>query len=388
MEKLRAKLVAYSSTDMQLFSKAKQKLTKLLHKDKVEFVDKDPDILVFLTGGSEAIALQSVREYGFYLLIASADDNSWAAATEVKAWMNQNNISSILLDKDNPKSAETVDAFHMAKHAVGRLRGQKFGMVGKPSEWLVNSTINPFIIETKLGVEQVNIGRESIDINGQKSIAPDFISTFNHADTAAVIQSGKVYEALSKLIKNLGLNAITVECFSMIESCNATACLALAKLSADGIPAGCEGDITAITGMMLLKELTGMVPWMTNVAHVSREKVLLTHCTVPTNLLKDFSLDTHFETGKGLAIDGEIDAHEVTLFRFNNTLTKAFVGTGRLVTEPKKKSVCRTQVVLEIGEKVSDYFLNNPLGNHHLVIPGNYTTALRLALNVLKINVV
>ena len=89
-----------------------------------------------------------------------------------------------------------------------------------------------------------------------------------------------------------------------------------------------------------------------------------------------------------MAIDGEMDAHEVTLFRFNNTLTKAFVGTGRLVTEPKKKSVCRTQVVLEIGEKVSDYFLNNPLGNHHLVIPGNHTTALRMALNVLKINVV
>ena len=44
-----SKHMAYSSTDMQLFSKAKQKSTKLLHKDKVEFVDKN--ILVFLTGG-------------------------------------------------------------------------------------------------------------------------------------------------------------------------------------------------------------------------------------------------------------------------------------------------------------------------------------------------
>ncbi len=388
MEKLRAKLLAFSSADIQLFSKAKQKLTKLFHKDRVEFVDKDSDILVFLTGGSERNALQSVQEHGFYLLIASAEDNSWAAATEVKAWMNQNNISSILLDKDNPKSVEIVDAFYMAKNAIKSLHGQKFGMIGEPSEWLVNSKIDPFIIKTKLGIEQVNIPWSNVDIAGHKSIAPDFISFFKDAENSEVILSGKVYEALSKQIRNYNLQAVTVECFSLISQCNTTACLALSKLSMDGIPAGCEGDICSMVGMLLVKELVGIVPWMVNIAHASQQKIRIAHCTAPANLLKGFTLDTHFETGKGLAIDGKLKADTVTLFRVNNTLTKAFISSARVVDAPKQKSACRTQVVLDIDPKDGDYFLNHPLGNHHLVIPGNHSTELELAMRILRMELV
>ena len=60
--------------------------------------------------------------------------------------MNQNNISSILLDKDNQSRLRRL-VLSTWQHA-GRY-GQKFGMVGAIG-MVGELTINPFIIETKL----------------------------------------------------------------------------------------------------------------------------------------------------------------------------------------------------------------------------------------------
>ena len=268
MEKLKVKLLAFPAADLQFYSKAKKKLQKLFHQDRVEFVNKEPEILVFLTGGSERVALQSVQEYGFYLLLASDSDNSWAAATEVKAWMNQNNISSLLVDHTKPEALELIENLFKVKNGIKKLKGQRFGLIGDTSDWLVNSSIDPFVIKTKLGVDQVHIPWSKVDVEGQQSVGADFMSFFKTADAKELKQSGKVFEALSSTIRTFDLQAITVECFPLIGACNSTACLGLSKLSMDGIPAGCEGDITSILGMMLSKEVFGIIPWIVNVAHV------------------------------------------------------------------------------------------------------------------------
>lgn len=388
MEKLRAKLLAFPAADHNLYSKSKKKLQKIFHQERVEFVDKEPEILVFLTGGSEKIALQSVHEFGFYLLLASSQDNSWAAATEVKAWMNQNNISSLLVDHTHPQAIALVNNLHRVKNGIRKLKGQKFALVGETSEWLVNSSIDPFVIKTKLGVDQIDIPWSQVDVMGQKEVAPDFMSFFKGKDQSALKDSGKVYEALSKVIRDNDLQAITVECFSLIGSCNSTACLALSKLSMDGLPAGCEGDTCSLLGMMLTKELFGIVPWIVNTAHVADNKLTFAHCTVPANLLKDFELDTHFETGKGLAIKGVLKAEDVTIIRLDHTLTRMFVGKGKVLDLPNKKGLCRTQVVLDVSEDTIRYFLNNPLGNHHLIVPGDYVVGFELAARMLRMELV
>ncbi|PKP36240.1 MAG: hypothetical protein CVT98_08540 [Bacteroidetes bacterium HGW-Bacteroidetes-15] len=384
MEKLRAKLLAFPAADLELFSKAKKNLQKIFHQDKVEFVDKEPEILVFLTGGSERVALQSVQEFGFYLLLASSSDNSWAAATEVKAWMNQNNITSLLVDHTKPQAIELVNNFYRVKNGIKKLKGQRFALVGETSDWLVNSSVDPFVIKTKLGVDQVDIPWSQVDVKGQLEVASDFMSFFKGREQHRLTDSGRVYEALSKAIRENDLQAVTVECFSLIGSCNATACLALSKLSMDGLPAGCEGDTCSLLGMMLTKELFGIVPWIANTAHVTDSRITFAHCTIPANLLKDFELDTHFETGKGLAIKGKLKADEVTILRLDHTLSKMFVGKGKVLEVPNKKGFCRTQLVLEVDQETSHYFINNPLGNHHLIVPGDFVVGLKLAAQMLK----
>ena len=208
MEKLKVKLLAFPAADLQFYSKAKKKLQKLFHQDRVEFVNKEPEILVFLTGGSERVALQSVQEYGFYLLLASDSDNSWAAATEVKAWMNQNNISSLLVDHTKPEALELIENLFKVKNGIKKLKGQRFGLIGDTSDWLVNSSIDPFVIKTKLGVDQVHIPWSKVDVEGQQSVGADFMSFFKTADAKELKQSGKVFEALSSTIRTFDLQEI------------------------------------------------------------------------------------------------------------------------------------------------------------------------------------
>lgn len=384
MDKLRAKLLAFPAADINTFSKGKKRLQKVFHRDRVEYVDKDPEILVFLTGGSERVALQSVRENGFYLLLATGTDNSWAAATEVKAWMNQNRISSLLVDFTSFKAIEMVEYLHAIKSGLNRLKGQRFGLIGEASDWLVNSNIDPFIIKTKLGVEQIDIPWSKVNVDDVREVAPEYMAFFKHSDTKSLRETGRVYEAISKVVQDFALNAVTVECFSLVTSRKTTACLGLSKLSMDGIPAGCEGDTCSMLGMMLVKEMFGIVPWIANVTHVNSNRVLFSHCTIPANLLVDFELNTHFESGKGLAIKGNLKADEVTILRLDHTLSKLFVGTGKVLDEPYQKMGCRTQLAVAVPPNVIDYFTNAPLGNHHLIVPGNLSLGLDIAARILR----
>lgn len=388
MDKLRAKLIAYSNAELQVYSKAKKSLLNLFHQERVEFVDKNPDILVFLTGGSERQAIQSVQQDGFYLLLATPNENSWAAATEVKSWMNSRGISSILVNQSEARAQVLVEALYRVKSGLKSLRGKRFGLIGEPSEWLVNSVIDPAIIKSKLGVEQVDIPWSELNVMEEKAVASDFLSFFNAGNAKGIETAGKVYETLAKSVASKQLNAVSVECFSLVGACNTTACLALSKLSMDGIPAGCEGDTCSMVGMMLCKEICGVVPWMANIAEVSGNRVLLAHCTIPGNLTTDFRLDTHFETNKGLAINAVVRGDEFTIFRIDSSLNRVFIGFGEAIDQPYSTHACRTQLTLTLSHEQISYFINNPLGNHHLVIPGNHVETLRLAAEVLKLECV
>jgi L-fucose isomerase-like protein len=325
-----------------------------------------------------------VREDGFYILLAASIDNSWAAATEVKAWMNQKNISSVLIDFTSTKAVDYISTLFEVKNGLERLKGQRFGLIGETSDWLVNSNVDPFVIKTKLGIDQIDIPWSTIDLMSDSGVAPEFTAFFKGGDPEALAAAGQVYEALSKQVLAYDLNAMTVECFSLVKSHKTTACLALSKLSMDGIPAGCEGDTCSLLGMMLSKELFGIVPWIANVTKVEDTHVLFSHCTIPANLLKTFEIDTHFETGKGLAIKGKLKAQEVTILRIDHTLSKLFVGLGRVFDYPHQKTACRTQLGVVVSSEIADYFVNSPLGNHHLIIPGNFLLGLDLAAKMLR----
>jgi len=392
MEKLRVKLLAFANADEGVYTKGKKRFLKVLNKDQVEFVDEHPDVLLFLTGGSERAAVSLVEEYKFYLMLACTDDNSYAAATEVKAWCNQNHIYTQLADLDQPLVASLVDDFFHVKNGLLRLKGKRLGQIGNVSDWLVASSISPFILSTRLGIELVKLEWPELpprhDLASPGYFAEAYAGHGKRIDSAKIDEAGKVYEQLARAISKHNLDGITVECFPLVTECKVSACLALSKFNIDLLAAGCEGDLCSAAGMMLAREVCDVVPWMANTVGISNKVGLFAHCAVPLNLLKEFSLDTHFETDEGLAVQGHLNAKELTIFRVDNTLSRIFITKAVVKRIPKMKSACRTQVEVALTGSATDYFQNNPFGNHHLLIPGNHVQRLKLAAHALKMIVV
>jgi L-fucose isomerase-like protein len=157
-----------------------------------------------------------------------------------------------------------------------------------------------------------------------------------------------------------------------------TGCLALASFNADGIPAACEGDVPALLSMIIAQALTGTTGFQANPAQIDAEtgRVLFAHCTVPFNIVKNWQYDTHFESGIGVGIHGELPEGPVTVFKVSGDLSRHFIAEGELLNNQYEDNLCRTQVVLQLSPADARYFLTDPIGNHHIIIPGLHRAAL------------
>ena len=158
-----------------------------------------------------------------------------------------------------------------------------------------------------------------------------------------------------------------------------TGCLALAKLNAEGVVAGCEGDIPALLSMMVAKSLVGVSGFQANPARIDPEtgEILMAHCTIPFNMVDSYELDTHFESGIGVGIRGFMKEGPVTIFKLSGDLARCFVEEGVLVRNQSQPDLCRTQLVVQLSNKSRmSYFLTNPIGNHHIVLPGHWKVLL------------
>ena len=386
LKKLNIKLLAYEGAPESIYKNAVSRINKIFAPEKYEIVESNPDILYFLSGGSENAARNQVSPGNFYLLIGSKHDNAYASATEVKAYLNELNITSLLLDEEEAETMAFLNDFLIIKKALYNLKNKRLGLVGKISDWLISSGIPAEILDSKFGIKLVTLPWSELDHFSKFETSGKFLAAFA-GSKVDLTETAKVSEMLDQTIQKNKLDAITVECFPMVQKDSVTACLPLAHLNNEGFPAGCEGDLTAITGMMLCKELTGIVPWIANINKVTESVCIFSHCTIAPGLITDLKVKTHFETGKGTAIEGNFKNDIVTIFRFNSSLNKAFIATAKVSGRPKLPTACRTQIEVELSGNDTKLLREKPLGNHHLILPGNYVRLLQFACKILGMQV-
>jgi len=243
------------------------------------------------------------------------------------------------------------------------------------------------VLEEKLGIKLNVIHWSELAHFSEFKASESFLSSFSDSTNMDLTDTAKVNELLINTIQKRNLDAITVECFPMVQKDCVTACLPLAKFNNEGIPAGCEGDLTAIAGMMLCKELTGIIPWIANINKATYDVCMFSHCTIAPGLVSGFSVKTHFETGKGTAMQGDFKGDLITIFRFDNILSKAFIATTNISGRPKSATACRTQIEVKLTENEVKLLRHSPLGNHHLIFPGDCKKLLHFACLLLGIEV-
>jgi L-fucose isomerase-like protein len=387
MEKIKISLLAHSGAPNDIFEDGEKAIQKALVNNNYEVVDKDPDVIFVLTGGSEKAASKLISNQKFVLIVSCSANNSYAAASEIKAFSNDKGINSLLINIDYDSLEIHLQILLKLKNALIKFENYNLGLIGNVSEWLIHSEIESEIIKQKLGITLNKVNWKNRDQVLDLPVNNEFVEYFTPSNNFNLDDSSKVYSLLNEIIETNKFDAITVECFPLVKEKEVTACLSLAKLIDAGLPAGCEGDLTSIVGMILAKEIFGIIPWMANLISVNTSEVLFAHCTIGTNLLKSYSINTHFESNIGTAIQGKLKAQDATIFRLDNKLENAFISYGLISEMPHRKDACRTQMKISLAENDINLLKNKPLGNHHLVIPGNYSKELEILCKALKIEV-
>lgn len=356
--------------------------------DKLERVSlnafqNEPFGLIYVSsGGSEGLFLQQFSFYDNHcFLLTSGDSNSLAASMEILAYLRQNGRSGEILHGDVEAIAKRILTLSRAVCAKQQLTGLRLGVVGKPSDWLIASDLDRAACNKKLGVEIVEVPMEEL-LDAYKT-APAVENEWTTGlralgyDVGEMDKALAIYSALKVIVAKYSLGAITVRCFDLIGTVCTTGCLALAILNAEGIYAGCEGDVPSTLSMAILGALSGQPVFMCNPSRIDTRAgyMVLAHCTLPVNMTRSMTLTTHFESGIGVAIAGSIPEGTCTVFKAEADLSRYFAKAGYIEKNLRETSLCRTQIQVTLDDM--SYFLTDPIQNHHLVCTGDYTDEIK-----------
>ena len=331
--------------------------------DYADYGSHPLSLIYVRTGGTEGIfqrmlpMLIEKSRQPFYLL-TSGKSNSLAASMEILSYLRMKGIQGEILHGSREYINQRILTLVRVEEARRQLNGCRLGVIGKPSDWLISSGADYGIIRERLDIELVDIPMQEL---------------LDATDDCTI------YEGLKKVISTHQLNGFTLRCFDLLTALKSTGCLALAKLNSDGYVAGCEGDVPAMLSMMIARSLTGFSGFQANPARINPDtgELLFAHCTIPLDMVERYELDTHFESGIGVGVRGYMKEGPVTLFKVSGDLKRSFVAEGMLVRNTAEPDLCRTQQVIQLSNPSQvSYFLTNPIGNHHIVIPGHIGSLL------------
>lgn len=359
------------------------------YKDINKLSPNDFSILFIATGGVERLVIQHFESLPRpAILLADGMQNSLAAALEISSWLRGRGMKSEILHGELSEIIKRIFVLHSNFKAQRNLFGMRIGVIGSPSSWLIASNVDYLLAKRRWGVEYTDIPLERIyEYYGQ--ITDDEVGeacarlagkalACREASPEDMIKAMRLYHAIKKVIEEEKLSAITLSCFRMIEQTGTTGCLALALLNDEGIIAGCEGDLQSIFTMLTTKVLTGKSTFMANPSMINARtnEIVLAHCTVGIKQTEKFIIRNHFETESGIGIQGILPTGDVTIVKCGGEcLDEYYLSTGTLTENTNYINMCRTQVRIKMNTP-AEYFLKNPLGNHHILLHGNYEIML------------
>ena len=372
------------------------------------------NVAYILTGGTESLFIKLFGENCSRLsnitIISDAYHNSLAASQEICTWLYNNGVQHrhIHIPLHSPDATlnrlptllcavspapqrcecNAGVAATSADALVKALGGCTIGLIGEASPWLIASGIDKEALSERCGVSfrEISIGTLADKYLGYRELWKNhtlsagaraeldevlcrFSCSLEGDRTAEDLSDAAImYLALASICKEEHLDAVTVKCFDLLSSCKTTACLALALLNDNGKIAGCEGDIPSICTMLAVYKALGRPSFMANPASIDSDNLSIdfAHCTIPTVMVESCTLPSHFESGIGIGINGEVPLGNYTLCKLSGkTLERSLICNGRLVKGEYLSNRCRTQVRFIFESKAEfDAFSKARVGNH------------------------
>ena len=362
----------------------------IVEYQNINKLTKDDFSLLFIaTGGVERLVIQHFESLPRpAILLADGMQNSLAAALEISSWLRGRGMKSEILHGELPEIIKRIFVLHSNFKAQQALFGSRIGVIGSPSSWLVASNVDYLLSKRRWGIEYTDISLERV-YEYYNQVTDDEVGeacaafagkalACREATPEDLIKAMRLYRAIKRIVEEEKLSALTLSCFKLIEQTGTTGCLALSLLNDDGIIAGCEGDLQSIFTHLAVKVLTGKASFMANPSMINARtnEIVLAHCTVGIAQTEQYIIRIHFESEMGIGIQGILPTGHVTLVKCGGEcLDEYYLSTGTLTENTNYINMCRTQVRIKM-DTPAEYFLKNPLGNHHILIQGNYEILL------------
>ena len=350
-----------------LCSKLHTEVSDIPFKVSDSFMEEN-QVVAVLSGGTESQFVDLVREKKIDLkrpvyLMVSGYSNSLAAALEILSFIRQRNgIAKIMQHPKDTIFPEVSETDSLTRTPLKKvLEGEKIrlGVIGAPSDWLIASAVDYKDVLSKMNAELIDV--PIADVVSLGEVDPGMKG------------AEAIYERLKEIIAKHKLDGITIRCFDLLKTVKNTGCIAVSKLNDEGIPAACESDIPTLLTMVACKRLTGEPGFMVNPARIQPDgQMLLAHCTIPLRMTDKHEYTTHFESGIGVAIHGELPAGDYTLVKLSPDMKRLLAVNVTLTKCQYEKNLCRTQVWIQSTPIVSQYFLTSPIANHHILIHGHH----------------
>lgn len=356
-----------------------------------------PDFVLVATGGVESLFAKLLPSWdGEITIVADGRNNSLAASLEMLTYLQNNSHSGRIIHGSNIEIVGQM--FGQKPSATAKLtpttisnrpncfEGLRIACFGEPSDWLIASSVSDETLN-RLGITKIKIEIDEL-MNRFDSVKPDEIESLaadyeqlismknvNHDD---LVEALRMYKAIKDICSEQHVDALTIRCFDILTCRHTTSCLALALLNDEGIVSACEGDMQSLLSMVFAKRVLGQPAFMANPSIVGKQTTLA-HCTLPTTMCRTYSFDTHFESKQGLAIVSMLEPDDYTIFKLGGeNLDRFAVFEAKAVEVPYNSHLCRAQVTLNID--LRSYLLNNPIGNHHIIIKGKFADEIKKSL--------
>ena len=360
-----------------------EELNNELFDYDIELVSNDPDnkySFVFIeTGGSEQHFVKIEKELPRpIILLSTCKNNSLPACFEIKTYLANQDEDSIILFGNEKELAGTIKDISKLLVARQFIEGASLGVIGAPSDWLIASKVNYADVKKKFNINLVDIPTSELKEEIDKGLIDDYPkrSLINKLgkDNEYLDGALKIYSGLKRIIKKYDLKGFTIRCFDLIGEYKNTACLALAMLNDEGIIGTCEGDVPSLLTMFFVKAVSGLTSFQANPSKIDLKtgNVMFAHCTVPLTMVSNPVFMTHFESGLGIGIRGDLNETDISIVKITPKLDRSLFLKGKIVANPKLSNYCRTQIEVKFEEEEDIYhFLREDFGNHVIVVYGD-----------------
>ena len=352
------------------------------------------------TGGTEEI----FRNYAEalprpVLLLSDGLHNSFAASFEIKSYLAQHGIASTLFNApldENPEFYKELEESlfgsepvpdtltpseplpKFPKAVVKAFEKTRIGLIGGASDWLIASGIDREAVTKSYGATFVDIPLRDLEVAfaAMPDDTPELRSVCARLERfltddrtpEQLREAARMYLALRKLCLENNLNALTIKCFGLLNSCRTTACLALSLLNDEGIVSGCEGDIPALWTMLYTRYAFGEPAFMANPSSSNRREwtIDFAHCTIPLSMVHGYRLPSHFESQTGIGIAGSVPSGRYRILKlFGAQLDQYYEATGDIIMNTNIPQRCRTQIRFRFASEAEfDRFFRVSKGNH------------------------